>query len=330
MNQSLSFAVAATAASSLAVPRAFPHLNYDFVNAHVNQTSPLALTLDKSDIHMHSVAHNLGALDFDVAATIWSTIKRIGRTIILAANPGMALDDIKPFIPPARLNEIEMPTPVIIQAYAFTQNPCHLVGTPEDILARFQYIQNVGIEGLRWLMHARARCAIYDNDWAWSTAPTETFASHPALSQGPIPASEDHLLELFHPTNLERAVIVHPTMSNSARAARAEANMPLPDDDFYPTSYPVSDVDEEYRPQSPMLFNSPTPSDSPAHAYAESNHADYDSDSGYSNNSFTRSVSPLQEIAMCNFAGVNYVDRTNQEIIDLTYDSDEDSIMSDE
>lgn len=335
MNQSLSLAVAATVSSSLTVPRTFPHLNYDFVNAHVNQTSPLALTLDESDIHMHSVSHNLGALDFDVAATIWSTVKRISRTIILAGNPGMTARDIKPFIPAARLTEIEMPTPVIIQAYAFTQNPCHLVGTPDDIIARFQYIQNVGIEGLRWLMHARARCAIYDNSWDWSTPPTQTFAAHPALSYGPISASEDHLLELFKPTNPERAMIIHPTMSNSARATRAAANGPLPDD-AYNAPYPASDfdVDEEYRPQSPMLFNTPTLSEAPAVAAIdfESNHATYDSDSdyGYSSGSFTRSVSPLQDIAMCNFAGVNYVDRSDREVIDLTYDSDEDSLMSDE
>lgn len=334
MNTSLSLAVAATVGNSLAVPRAFPHLNYEFVNAHVNQTSPLALTLDKADIHIHSVAHNLGALDFDVAATIWATIKRIGRTIILASNPDMPIHDIKPFIPAARLVEIEMPMPVVIQAYAFTQNPCHLVGTPEDIIARFKYIQNVGVEGLRWLMHARARCAIYDNSWVWSTAPTETFASHPALEYGLIAPSEDRLLELFNPENTERAVIVHPTMSNSARATRAAAHISLPDDDLYDLSYPATttDSDEEYSPQSPILFNSPTPYGSPipTGGDAASNCAVYDSDSGYSRGSFTRSVSPLQDVAMCNFGGVNYIDGNDREIIDLTYDSDSDSLMTDE
>lgn len=327
---SLSLAVAATVASDLTVPRVFPHLNYDFVNAHVNQTSPLALTLDKCDIHMHSVAHNLGALDVDVAATIWATIRHIGRTIILAANPGMPTSEIKPFIPAARLTEIEMPTPVIIQAYTFTQNPCHLIGTPEDIISRFQHIQNIGIEGLQWLMHARARCAIDDNNWEWSTSPTETFAAHPALTSGPIPASSDRLLELFQAENTERAVIVHPTMSNSARAIRAAANISLPDDDLYEPFYPTfeAEVDEEYSPQSPILFDSPTPYNSSEST--SSDRAAHGSDSGYSNGSFTRSVSPLQDVAMCNFAGVNYIDRSNKEIIDLTYDSDEDSLMSDE
>lgn len=335
MNTSLSTAVAATVSSSLAVPRAFPQLNHDFVNAHVNQTSPLALTLDECDIHMHSAAHNLGALDLDVAATIWATIKRISRTIILAANPGMRACDIKPFIPSARLTEIEMPAPVIIQAYAFTQNPCHLIGTPEDIISRFQYIQNVGIEGLRWLMHARARCAIYDNDWVWSTAPTETFATHPALSYGPIAASEDRLLELFKVENMERALILHPTMSNSARSLREATTIALSNEEEYDLAYPMN-TDEEYSPGSPIFnsppytpYNSPTPSLLESEYYANSNHATCDPDSSHDHEDFARSMSPL-DIGVSTFRGSNYIDGNEREIIDLTYHSDTDSLMSDE
>lgn len=337
MNQSLSLAVAATVSSSLVVSRAFPQLNHDFVNMHVNQTSPLALTLDTSDIHMHSAAYNLGVLDFDVAATIWAMIKCISRTIILAANPGMSHANIKPFIPAARLTEIEMPVPVIIQAYAFTQNPCHLISTPEDIISRFQSIQSVGIEGLRWLMHARARCSIYDNAWVWSTMPTETFAAHPALAAGPIPTSTDRLLDLFTTENTEHSLILHPTMSNDACAARASANIPLPEEEFYDLQYPMSEdeADEEYNPGSPIFSPSDTPFHSPVSSLLEeehntySNYSTYGGNSSYNGGTFSRSMSPL-DIGVPGGLGTNYVFGDTREIIDLTYDSDGDSVMTDE
>lgn len=276
------------------VPFIHPELRTDSVMSSLIQTSPFAIKLDLADIHIHSADGKYGALDVDVAAAIWSAIKRIARTIVIAANPNMDPRDLRPVIPFSRLREIDMPPPFIIKALGFTQNPCLLSGTTEDIIGRFEYIQHLGVEGLRWLLHARARCDRYPNNWKWTTSSNETFMAHPALTNGPIPLQEDRMLDHFAPVNLERALILHPTMSNAARA-NPSAFPP-----FHPTS-PSSTT------CTPPSSGSGSDSEGTASTMYDA-FADVDMDKLFTD-------------------GVTYTDDDGREIIDLTVD--EDIVMAD-
>ncbi|KZP27140.1 hypothetical protein FIBSPDRAFT_948789 [Athelia psychrophila] len=123
-------------------------------------------------------------------------------------------------------------------------------------------------------------------------------------------------------------------MSNAARATREADYISLPEDDSYPMSQ--DEADEEYSPQSPIFRspsttpdNSPTPSLFETEYDAYSNYATYGADSNHDGEDFARSMSPL-DMGMSAFRGVNYMEGDSREIIDLTYDTNEDSLMSDE
>lgn len=187
--------------------------------------------------------------------------------------------------------------------------------------------------------HALLQCALPAH---WQSPNFKSHPPHPiALAYGPIPASADRLLDMFAfgsaDRNSERALIIHPTMSNHARATRASANIPLPEDDDYDLQYPMSEdeADDEYSPNSPIFkspsatpYNSPTPSLFDRDCDAHSNYAAYGADSCYDSGE-VRSMSPL-DFGVSAGQGTNYIYGDTREIIDLTYDSDGDSLMTDE
>ena len=204
-----------------------PQITPTQIAYHIMQSSPLAMQIDEGDLHKLSSDGSLCALDWQVAATIWCAILRIARTILLAANPGMTVRSLRPVIPDTRLEEIDMPMPFIIKALDFTQNPCLLSGTPQEIIARFRYIQQLGVDGLRWLIHAKFRCARVENGWQWGAPPSQTFNQHPLLADGPVVPMEHRSLDHFDaPANTERAVIIHPVVSHAATIAGTNALVP--------------------------------------------------------------------------------------------------------
>ncbi|KAF7975912.1 hypothetical protein HWV62_8347 [Athelia sp. TMB] len=270
-----------------------PVLSQDSVLSNLIQTSPLALKLSAADFHAHSADGKYGALDIVVATAIWFIIRRIAHTIILAANPGMDPHHPRPVIPFTRLREINMPPPTIIKVFGYTQNPCLLIGTLEEVSDRFEFIQQLGIEGLRWLLNARARCDRYPNGWHWSSPSNETFPTHPALKDTQPVAREDRMLDYFEPAPLDRALILHPTMSNAARARRSA-----------------------FPPYSPPSSTHCSPPSSPS----------YGSDSDDSGSTLYDAFSEC-DVTKLFSDGVTYTDEHGREIIDLTVD--EDVIMAD-
>lgn len=217
-------------ANATALARSLPAMSVEQITSHLIQTSPFAMHLDNGDIHALSVDGSRCALDLDVAATIWGAIRRIARTILTAANPGMDVHRMIPFIPAPLLTEIDMPAPYIIEAFGYSQNPCIISGTPEQIIARFRYVQQLGVDGLRWLIHAKHRCAVLGSTrWRWPSGAAQTFGQHAVLDQGPIEALEDRSLDHFErPEDRGLAMILHPVLSNAATAAGTNALVHVP------------------------------------------------------------------------------------------------------
>lgn len=220
---------------------------------HLLQCGPLSWALTMYDIHGHP--SGTCTIDIHVASGLWALILRIARAILQAAYPGKDVRLLAPHIHPALLDEIAMPAPPIIEALSFSQNPCIISGTPQAIAEQFMALQKLGIDGLKWLLDARARCAIFSTHWSWPHAANETFPSLPAIAPTPssrLPPIALPLLELPEPVNEERALILHPIHSRDADAGLM----------LHPTmsnaTRPFRD-DSPYDPYSPYFNPAPTP-----------------------------------------------------------------------
>jgi hypothetical protein len=154
-----------------------PHINPILLNDLLVQTSSLAQSLDLSDLHLQHLGENLYCIDFEAATTFWYTIKKLACTIILAANPCMERHRIHPFIPRARLLEINMPPPAIISAYSYSQNPVFTSGTPEEIVEKYWHAQSIGLDVIQWICKAKVRCLNTPNQWRWESNPSELFTA---------------------------------------------------------------------------------------------------------------------------------------------------------
>ncbi|KAF7982853.1 hypothetical protein HWV62_25828 [Athelia sp. TMB] len=334
--------------NATALARRTPTLSPTHIAYQLMQTSPLALQIGPGDLHKLSADGDICALDWHLAASIWCIILRIARTILLAANRGMTIHTLLPVIPDARLQEVDMPAPFIIKACGFTQNPCLLSGTRNEVVARFRYLQQLAVEGLRWLIHAKYRCATLDrHGWEWDAPPSQTFAQDELLANGPIIPLADRALDYFdEPVNTERAVIVHPVVSNAATAAGTNALVPY--NPLLPYLMPtVTDTIDTYipgldtPPNSPRYTPSPTYSESSSDsdvsrdgAYATQIDALYECMPCQAENTHTRdSCSPLSDfsdweadnkpIDMLALDSITSVDGEGRVFIDLTADEDD-------
>lgn len=226
---------------------------------HLLQCGPLSWVLTAYDLHGY--AGGTCTIDVHLAGGLWALILRIARAILQAAYPGKDVRLLMPYIQPALLDEIDMSAPPIIDALGFSQNPCLVSGTPGEIVAQFTALQKFGIEGLKWLLDARARCAMYTTHWAWPHAPNETFPTLPSIAPAPrLDALTLPLIELPPAANTERSLILHPIHSHNAAAGLM----------VHPTMSnavrPFRD-DSPYDPYSPYFNPAPTPHSSPQFSY---------------------------------------------------------------
>lgn len=233
---------------------------------HLLQCGPLSWSLTQYDIH--GFAGGSCTIDVHVASGLWALILRIARAILQAAYPGKDVRQLMPYIHPTLLAEIAMPAPPIIDALGFSQNPCIVSGSPQEIVEQFTALQKFGIEGLKWLLDARARCAIFSTHWSWPHAPNETFPSIPAIALHSSDAAQLEplslpLITLPTTVNEERALILHPIFARDAAAGLM----------VHPTMSnavrPFRD-DSPYDPYSPYFNPAPTPPSSTNGTYANS------------------------------------------------------------
>ena len=98
------------------------------------ESSFLTMTLKRHHIHAISEIHNLHSLDFDLANRIWRVLKDLSCSIHEATDPTLNPFEALPSqINPARLPEIEMVSPHILQIENFSQNMLHCATTCEEI-----------------------------------------------------------------------------------------------------------------------------------------------------------------------------------------------------
>jgi hypothetical protein len=198
------------------------------------ESSFLTMTLKRHHIHAISEIHNFHSLDFDLANGIWRVLKDLSRSIHEAADPTINPFEALPSqINPARLREIEMVSPRIVQIENFSQNMLLCATTREEIHRLFAPAQDIGKEALEWIAEAKKRCGILGraHGWHWSVDEEVDSNLFPAL-EGQLLLSDAALV----PDN-SNALILHPRLST-----RSPGSVTLP-----PPEYSEEDCTEERR-----------------------------------------------------------------------------------
>ena len=120
-------------ASSLDVVPFNPTSNSSVLRG-ILESSFLTMTLKCHHIHAISEIHNFHSLDFDLANGIWCILKNLSHSIDKAADPTINPFEALPSqINLARLCEIEMVSPCILQIKSFSQNMLLCATTHEEI-----------------------------------------------------------------------------------------------------------------------------------------------------------------------------------------------------
>jgi hypothetical protein len=164
------------------------------------------MTLKCHHIHAISEIHNFHSLDFDHANGIWCVIHKAADPTI---NPFEALPSQ---INLARLCEIKMVSPHILQIENFSQNMLLCATTCEEICRLFATAQGIGMEALEWIAEAKRQCGILGrtHGWHWSVNEEVDSDLFPAL-EGQLLLSDTALV----PDN-SNAPILHPHLSTQS------------------------------------------------------------------------------------------------------------------
>ena len=196
-------------ASSLDVVPFNPISNSSILRG-ILESSFLTTTLKHHHIHVISKIHNFYSLDFDLANGIWHVLKDLSCSIHKAADPTINPFEALPSqINPARLREIEMVSPRILQIKNFSQNMLLCATTHEEIRQLSATVQGIGIEALEWIVEAKKRCGILGrvHSWHWSVDEEVDSDLFPAL-EGQLSLSDTALI----PDN-SNTLILHPHLS---------------------------------------------------------------------------------------------------------------------
>ena len=120
------------ASSSEVIP--FNPISNSSILCGILESSFLTMTLKRHHIHTISEIHNFHLLDFDLANGIWHILKDLPRSIHEATDPTLNPFEALPSqINLARLHEIEMVSPHILQIENFSQNMLLCATTREEI-----------------------------------------------------------------------------------------------------------------------------------------------------------------------------------------------------
>jgi hypothetical protein len=193
----------------------FNAINNPRVLHGILETSFLTMSLKRHHIHSISEIHNLYVLDFTLASGIWHVLKDLSQSIHEAANPNVDPFGLLPsHLDPARLREIEMTAPRILQIENFSQNMLLSATTIEEVRRLFAMAQSIGLETLEWIAEAERCCNLLgrSHGWTWNEADDADSDRFPLL--------ENQLLlsgAALEP-NDSNALIIHLRYSNDARA----------------------------------------------------------------------------------------------------------------
>ena len=187
---------------------------------YILENSPLTMTLREHHLHRASATEDLFSIDFELANTLWFILKDLSRTIQLAADPLLdPFSDLLGTLDPKLLEDIDMPFPAILAIENYTQNLLIVMSTQAELERLFGIAQRIGLAGAQWIQEARERCGTDRNGYGWdwsrygnsltySGRPPKTV--HCRFVEGIIDSDEPD-------SDLSKAVILHPTLSNSAK-----------------------------------------------------------------------------------------------------------------
>jgi hypothetical protein len=185
---------------------------------YILKNSPLTMTLREHHLHRALATEDLFSIDFELANALWFVLKDLSRTIQLAADPLLdPFSNLPGTLDPKLLEDIDMPFPTILAIENYTQNLLIVMSTRAELERLSGIAQRIGLAGAQWIQEARERCGTDRNGygWGWSHyyGNSLTYSGcmpktvHCRFVEGIVESDSD----------LSKAVILHPTLSNYAK-----------------------------------------------------------------------------------------------------------------
>ena len=187
---------------------------------YILKNSPLTMTLREHHLHRALATEDLFSIDFELANALWFVLKDLSRTIQLAADPLLdPFSNLPGTLDPKLLEDINMPFPTILAIENYTQNLLIVMSTRAELERLSGIVQRIGLAGAQWIQEARERCEGDRNGYGWDWSHygnSLTYSGrmhktvHCGFVKGIVDSDESD-------SDLSKAVILHPTLSNYAK-----------------------------------------------------------------------------------------------------------------
>ena len=179
---------------------------------YILENSPLTMTLQDHHLHRASATEDLFSIDFELANALWFILKDLSRTIQLAADPLLNLfSDLPGTLDPKLLEDIDMPFPMILAIENYTQNLLIMMSTQAELERLFSIAQRIGLAGAQWIQEVRERCRADRNGYGWDWSQYGNLLTYSRRAPKTVHCG---FVEGIVNSDLSKAVILHPTLSN--------------------------------------------------------------------------------------------------------------------
>ena len=174
------------------------------------------MTLRDHHLHRALATEDLFSINFKLANALWFILKDLSCTIQLTADPLLnPFGNLLGTLDPKLLKGIDMSFPTILAIENYTQNLLIVMSTQAELEHLFSIAQKIGLAGAQWIQEAREQCGEDRNGYSWGTnhGNSLTYSGrvpktvHCRFVEGIFDSDETD-------TNLSKAVILHPILSN--------------------------------------------------------------------------------------------------------------------
>ena len=171
-------------------------------------------------LHCASTIEGLFSIDLKLTNTLWFILKDLSHTMQLTANPLLnPFSNLPGTLDPKLLKDIDKLFPTILAIKNYTQNLLIVMSTWAELEQLFSITQKIGLARAQWIQEAREWCGEdrngYGLDWS-NYGNSLTYSVHTpkmvhcGYIEGIVDSNESD-------SNLSKAIILHPTLSNYAK-----------------------------------------------------------------------------------------------------------------
>ena len=168
-------------------------------------------------LHCASTIEGLFSIDLKLTNTLWFILKDLSHTMQLTANPLLnPFSNLPGTLDPKLLKDIDKLFPTILAIKNYTQNLLIMISTWAELERLFSIAQRIGLVGAQWIQEAREWCGEGRNSYSWDWSSYGNLLTYSGCAPKMVHCRyvEGIINSNGSDSDLSKAVILHPTLSN--------------------------------------------------------------------------------------------------------------------